>query len=122
MPAGPSEVRSLRSRAACWVLMLLVSLLRKNRSSPRWRNRLIIPTSATYLVTYARVSPSQVIRRLKHRSDVGGEGREAVDEVADRAGGDSVFHRQPEEVDQLLAGVAEEVRADDAVGLLVDQH
>src|ERR1700737_2268332 len=46
IPAGPvlvlSEVKSRRSRAACWALIPLVSPLRKNRSNPRWRNRLII--------------------------------------------------------------------------------
>jgi hypothetical protein len=62
------------------------------------------------------------VRALQHRSDVGGEGREAVDEVADLARGDAVFDRQSEDVDQLLAGVAEEMGADDAVGLFVDQY
>jgi len=59
---------------------------------------------------------------LEQRFDVGGEGWEAVDKVADRTGGYAVLHRQPKDVDQLLTGVPEEVRADDSIGLFVDQH
>jgi hypothetical protein len=46
MPAGPaltfSEVGSLRSRATCWALMLLVSLLRKTQATPQEREKLLL--------------------------------------------------------------------------------
>ena len=60
--------------------------------------------------------------RLQHRFDVGGEGREAVDEIAYLGRGDAVLDRQREDVDQLIASMPEKVRADDAIRLFVDQH
>src|SRR6516162_5325394 len=60
--------------------------------------------------------------RLQYRLDVGREGREAVDEVPDLGCGDAMLDRQCEDVDQLLTGVAEEMRANDAICFLVDEH
>ena len=57
---------------------------------------------------------------LQHRLDVGREGRIGVDEVADRARLDPVLHGEPENIDQLLAGVADEMGADDGVASLID--
>jgi len=59
---------------------------------------------------------------LQHRFDVGRESREAVDKVADLGRGDAVLDRQPEDVDQFFTGMPEQMRAEDAICLLVDQH
>src|SRR5436309_577935 len=56
----------------------------------------------------------------KHVSDVGGERRVGVDILPDLAGGDAKAHRQPKDVHEFLAGVAHEMRAENAIGRLVD--
>src|ERR1700756_532202 len=59
---------------------------------------------------------------LQHRLDVGGEGRKAVNQVADLSRGDTVLDRQREDVDQLFGDVPEKMCAEDTVGTLVDHH
>src|SRR5882757_2825133 len=56
----------------------------------------------------------------QHVLDVGGKRRIGIDGVLDLTGGDAEPYRQPENIDQLFAGVSDEMRAEDAVGRLID--
>src|SRR3954452_19224533 len=56
----------------------------------------------------------------EHVLDVGRKRRIRIDVVADLGGGQAEAHRKAEEVNQLLAGVPDEMRAENAVGGLVD--
>src|SRR6266446_4723676 len=56
----------------------------------------------------------------QHVLDVGGKRRVGVDVILDLAGGDAKAHCKPEDVDELLAGMPNEMRAEDAVGCLID--
>src|SRR5665213_1810145 len=58
----------------------------------------------------------------QHVLDVGRKRRVGVDVVLDLAGGDAKAHRQSENVDQLLAGVSDEMRAENAIGRPVDDN
>jgi hypothetical protein len=59
--------------------------------------------------------------RVDHAADVGRKCREGVDEVAELAGIDAVRHRQREEIDELFSCVTHDMRADDLLGLLLDE-
>ena len=76
----------------------------------------------TPLFSSAGEGAERRVRALQHRFDVGGKSREAVDEVADLGRGDAVLDCQRENMDQLFAGMPEEVCAEDAIRLFVDQH
>ena len=52
----------------------------------------------------------------EHVLDVGGKRRIGVDIFPDLARGDAKAHRQAEDIDQLLPGMPDEMRAEDAVG------
>ena len=56
----------------------------------------------------------------EHVLDVGGKRRIGVDIVPDLARREAKAHREAKEVDQLLAGVPDEMRAEDEVGGLID--
>src|SRR5262249_39381601 len=58
-------------------------------------------------------------RRSQHALDVRRVGWKRVDGLANLAGGDAKFHRESKKVDQLLAGMTHNVRAQDAVAGLV---
>jgi hypothetical protein len=53
-------------------------------------------------------------------ADVGRKRRIGVDVLPDLPGRDAKAHREPEDVDELMAGMADKMRAEDAVARLVD--
>src|SRR5712671_3015676 len=56
----------------------------------------------------------------EHVLDVGGKRRIGVDILPDLAGGEAKAHREAKEINQLLASMSDEMRAEDAVGGLID--
>src|SRR6266852_7829399 len=56
----------------------------------------------------------------EHVLDVGGKRRIGVDIVPDLASRQAKTHGEAKEVDQLLAGMSDEMRAEDTVGGLID--
>src|SRR3954471_12304 len=61
--------------------------------------------SAHLRMTTELAAPSAV---PEHVLDVGGKRRIRIDVVADLAGGETKTHRKAEQIDQLLAGMADE--------------
>ena len=58
----------------------------------------------------------------EHVLDVGGERRIGVNIFPDLAGCDAEAHRQSENIHELLARMPDEMRAENVVGRLIDDH
>src|SRR3954466_12572995 len=65
-------------------------------------------------------SASLSARSSQHVLDVGGKRRIGVDEVFELTGRDAKAHRQTENVAKLVAGMADEMRAENAVAQAID--
>jgi hypothetical protein len=72
-------------------------------------------------LAFDSIAPRYARSRVpEHVSDVGGKRRIGVDIVPDLAGHDAEPHRQSKNIDQLLAGMSDEVGAENAIGRLID--
>ena len=127
MPASARPCQSVRDVGWIWTCRDLLCLL------SAFEFALAPNDLAGYVITireiiggmkcrlaFESIAPRYAPIRPEHVLDVGGKRRIGVDVVADLRGREAKAHREAEQVDQFLAGMPDEMRAEDAVGGLID--